>query len=64
MHNALINRVYVWQLPVRFYHWINAFAVTTLAITGYFIGWPLSLQTGAEASEGGEVFLGSLPNSE
>ncbi|MBI5470820.1 MAG: Ni/Fe-hydrogenase, b-type cytochrome subunit [Ignavibacteriae bacterium] len=50
MQNALINRVYVWQLPVRFYHWINALAVTVLCVTGYFIGWPLALQTGGEAS--------------
>lgn len=50
MHNTTISRVYVWQLPVRFYHWINALAVTVLAMTGYFIGWPLSLQTSGEAS--------------
>lgn len=45
-----IVRVYVWQLPVRFYHWINAFAVLVLAITGYLIGSPLALQNGSEAS--------------
>ena len=45
-----IVRVYVWQLPVRFYHWINAFAVLVLAVTGYLIGSPLALQNGSEAS--------------
>jgi Ni/Fe-hydrogenase 1 B-type cytochrome subunit len=45
-----IVRVYVWQLPVRFYHWINAFAVVVLAVTGYLIGSPLALQNGSEAS--------------
>lgn len=37
-----IRRVYVWQLPVRFYHWINAICILALAITGYFIGSPLT----------------------
>lgn len=50
MESISIGRVYVWQLPVRFYHWINALAVTTLAVTGYFIGWPLALHTSGEAS--------------
>lgn len=50
MESISIGRVYVWQLPVRFYHWINALAVTTLALTGYFIGWPLALHTSGEAS--------------
>jgi len=50
MQNTLISRVYVWQWPVRMYHWVNALAVATLAITGYFIGWPLALQTSGEAS--------------
>ena len=47
-----IGRVYVWQFPVRFYHWINALSVTTLAVTGYLIGRPLAIQQGAEASFG------------
>ncbi|MBF8247340.1 MAG: Ni/Fe-hydrogenase, b-type cytochrome subunit, partial [Bacteroidetes bacterium] len=37
IHNS-IGRVYVWQLPVRFYHWVNALVVGTLAVTGYLIG--------------------------
>lgn len=41
---------YVWQLPVRFYHWINALAIVVLAITGYLIGRPLAIVNGAEAS--------------
>jgi len=45
-----IGRVYVWQLPVRFYHWVNALVVTILAVTGYLIGRPLAIQQGAEAS--------------
>ena len=42
MAPSSIRRVYVWQLPVRFYHWINAICIVVLAITGYFIGSPLT----------------------
>ena len=52
MHTHAFERRYVWQLPVRFYHWINAFAVLALAVTGYLIGAPPALKSGAEASFG------------
>ena len=44
--------MYVCQLPVRFYHWINALAVLTLAVTGYIIGSPPALKSSAEAAYG------------
>lgn len=50
MEQQLIRRIYVWQLPVRFYHWINALAVVTLAVTGFIIGRPVALANAAEAS--------------
>ena len=50
MEQRAFGRVYVWQLPVRFYHWINALAVSALAITGYLIGAPLAIKSGSEAS--------------
>jgi Ni/Fe-hydrogenase 1 B-type cytochrome subunit len=50
MENASIRRVYVWQLPVRFYHWLNALAVVALAVTGYIIGKPFTIVNAAEAS--------------
>jgi Ni/Fe-hydrogenase 1 B-type cytochrome subunit len=50
METAALRRVYVWELPVRLYHWVNALVVTTLAVTGYMIGRPLSLPVGGEAS--------------
>ncbi len=43
-------QVYVWQLPVRFYHWINALAVAVLIVTGYLIGNPIAIGSSAEAS--------------
>ena len=44
------KRIYVWELPVRFTHWVNALCVVTLAVTGYMIGRPIAFQSGAEAS--------------
>jgi Ni/Fe-hydrogenase 1 B-type cytochrome subunit len=44
-----IRRVYVWQLPVRFYHWTNAASVAVLAVTGYLIGNPPAIQSASEA---------------
>lgn len=46
------RKVYVWQIPVRLYHWINALAVTVLAVTGYLVGNPPALQSASEASYG------------
>jgi Ni/Fe-hydrogenase 1 B-type cytochrome subunit len=46
----LLKEEYVWQLPVRLYHWINALCVVVLAITGYLIGRPIAIVNGAEAS--------------
>ncbi|WP_303721446.1 Ni/Fe-hydrogenase, b-type cytochrome subunit [Malonomonas rubra] len=31
---------YVWELPVRFTHWINAICVLVLSLTGFYIGHP------------------------
>lgn len=42
------RRVYVWELPVRVFHWVNAAAILLLIATGFLIGWP---QTFFEADE-------------
>ena len=44
-----IKSIYVYEAPVRLWHWINALAITVLAVTGYFIASPLPTQPG-EAS--------------
>ncbi len=41
--------VYVYEAPVRIWHWVNALAIMVLAVTGYFIGSPLPTMPG-EAS--------------
>ncbi|MAG21667.1 MAG: Ni/Fe-hydrogenase, b-type cytochrome subunit [Candidatus Marinimicrobia bacterium] len=40
MHKT-IEEQYVWRLPVRFYHWLNAICVTLLFITGLYIASPV-----------------------
>jgi len=47
---AKLERVYVWQLPVRAFHWINAFCILVLGATGYLIGSPLAQRSSLEAS--------------
>jgi len=34
---------YIWELPVRISHWINALAIVVLFVTGMFIGSPKTL---------------------
>ena len=43
------RRVYVWEMPVRAYHWINAIALTLLCITGFLIGHPVHIAYASEA---------------
>ncbi len=45
-----LEPVYVYEAPVRLAHWVFAIAITVLAVTGYLIGDPISIQQG-EASE-------------
>ncbi len=56
--SATYRRVYVWELPVRAFHWINGFAVTILAVTGYIIGNPIHVGFAQEAS--GQYWFGTL----
>ena len=52
MAHTISRKLYVWQLPVRLYHWVNAIAIVALASTGYLIGSPPALQSASEASFG------------
>ncbi len=44
------NAVYVWEAPVRAWHWLMALCMVVLSVTGYLIGSPLPSVLG-EASE-------------
>ena len=35
-----LREVYVWELPVRIYHWVNALCIVILCITGFIIADP------------------------
>jgi Ni/Fe-hydrogenase 1 B-type cytochrome subunit len=52
------KRVYVWELPVRFYHWINALCVVILCVTGYLVGNPPVLSSSREAYQ--QYWFGTL----
>lgn len=39
-HSAPVKPIYVWQLPVRLFHLINAAAIVVLMLTGIYIGNP------------------------
>lgn len=56
--NHLLRRVFVWELPVRFYHWINVVTIVALCITGYLIGNPPGIMSSSEAS--GQYIFGTI----
>jgi Ni/Fe-hydrogenase 1 B-type cytochrome subunit len=52
MPTTTLERVYVWEIPVRLYHWVNVACMLVLCVTGYFIGGPISVNSGGEAWQG------------
>ncbi len=51
------SAVYVYEIPVRLWHWVNALSILVLAVTGYLIGSPLATVSG-EASD--HFFMGYI----
>jgi Ni/Fe-hydrogenase 1 B-type cytochrome subunit len=49
-HPGELVRVYVWQWPVRLTHWLTAYSLLFLAITGFYIGHPLLNVSGPAGS--------------
>lgn len=45
-----LRRVYVWEQPVRIYHWLNALVILVLIATGFFIADPLAISSSKEAA--------------
>ena len=45
-----LREVYVWELPVRIYHWLNALCIVILCITGFIIADPPAIMTETEAN--------------
>ena len=44
------RRVYVWQFPVRVFHWVNALAISVLIFTGFVIANPPAWSSTLEAT--------------
>jgi Ni/Fe-hydrogenase 1 B-type cytochrome subunit len=49
MKPAVYRRVYVWELPVRLFHWVNAVCIVVLISTGLIIGKPPAISYSNEA---------------
>jgi Ni/Fe-hydrogenase 1 B-type cytochrome subunit len=45
--HVTLERVYVWELPVRLTHWVLFFSILILSATGYYIGNPFISVPGA-----------------
>lgn len=43
MHEHCKLKRYIWELPVRWCHWVNALSLVVLAATGAFIAHPFSV---------------------
>jgi Ni/Fe-hydrogenase 1 B-type cytochrome subunit len=41
MNDQQMRPVYVWEIPVRFTHWIIFLSILILSVTGFYIGYPL-----------------------
>lgn len=44
--SAGVKPIYVWEAPVRVWHWVMAFLMFVMIITGYLIGAPLTSNMG------------------
>lgn len=45
------RRIYVWEAPVRIFHWFNVLSMVALIGTGIIIGNPPAIMSGAEAND-------------
>ena len=55
--SILRRQVYVWQYPVRLFHWVNAVSITVLFMTGMYIGRPIFISPGEAAQN---FFMGNV----
>lgn len=45
-----LKEVYVWEIPVRLFHWLNALCIVVLISTGFMIANPLAIIDAMEAT--------------
>ncbi|MET3018434.1 Ni/Fe-hydrogenase, b-type cytochrome subunit [Flavobacterium hydatis] len=58
VETSVYKRAYIWELPVRIFHWVNAFSITILVVTGFIIANPPGIISNKEAS--GQFWLGYI----
>lgn len=51
METKNFKRVLVWELPVRFFHWVNVLSIIVLTITGFIIANPPAILSNMEATD-------------
>jgi len=49
MKSLQVRKIYVWEVPVRIFHWVNAISITVLIVTGLLITYPPALLRNREA---------------
>ena len=47
---SVFERVYIWERPVRLYHWVTVVSMLTLIATGLIVGRPPAFMTTGDAS--------------
>ena len=52
MTATTFERVYIWERPVRLYHWVNVVCLAVLVATGLVIGRPPALLSSGDTSSG------------
>ena len=40
---------YIWELPVRWCHWVNVLSIVVLSVTGILIGTPVFISSASDA---------------
>lgn len=50
IHTDNYKRAYIWELPIRIFHWANALSILVLCVTGYLIAFPPGLISKEEAA--------------
>lgn len=50
MATTTFARIYLWERPVRLYHWATVLGMVTLVATGLLMGAPLAFVSGGDAS--------------
>lgn len=45
-----LEEVYVWEIPVRIFHWLNALCIVILIVTGFLIADPIAMINATEAT--------------